>query len=170
MNQPNLPDFQPYGQKPCSTEIAGKPFLHGAGFCDHGSDIRLNGASLPSVAFLPVISGRDISQLREALECTYGGGMNALREPVGWEYQHSETGRITVCINDGVNDRESFERMNPRHSYIGPLYRHPAARVEVDDAMVERFASSFYARGVTYEPERIRAAIAAALEVKNGND
>ena len=27
-NQPNLPDFQPYGQKPCSTEIAGKPKVH----------------------------------------------------------------------------------------------------------------------------------------------
>lgn len=23
--QPNLPDFEPYGHKPCSTEFAGKP-------------------------------------------------------------------------------------------------------------------------------------------------
>lgn len=29
MNQPNLPDFQPYGRKPCSTEIAGKPITEG---------------------------------------------------------------------------------------------------------------------------------------------
>lgn len=48
-------------------------------------------------------------------------------EPVAWEYQHGETGVCTVLINDGLMTCEKFEQLNPRHHYVGPLYRHPPA-------------------------------------------
>lgn len=41
-------------------------------------------------------------------------------------------------------------------------FARPVAPSGVSDAMVEKFASSFYRRGQTYEPERIRAALEAA--------
>ena len=46
-------------------------------------------------------------------------------EPIGWVYQHDETGRMTFCENDGINTPEVFQRLNPRHTLCGPAYTTP---------------------------------------------
>lgn len=38
--------------------------------------------------------------------------------PLGWAFQHDETGRMTVCMNDGVNDKETFLSLNPGWSFV----------------------------------------------------
>lgn len=48
-------------------------------------------------------------------------------EPIGWVYQHDDTGRMTFCENDGINTPEAFQRLNPRHVLCGPAYSHPPA-------------------------------------------
>jgi hypothetical protein len=45
--------------------------------------------------------------------------------PVAWAFQHDETGRWTVQMNDGVNTPESFARLNPRYGTSIPLYTAP---------------------------------------------
>lgn len=69
----------------------------------------------------------------------------ACDEPIGWWFQHDETGRVAVCINDGVNDRESFLRLNERFSYCGELFTHPSATPdEVRDAARYRLIRNVY--------------------------
>ncbi len=46
-------------------------------------------------------------------------------EPEAWMFQHDETGRMTICPNDGVNTPKVFAELNPRYALIGPLYTRP---------------------------------------------
>ena len=63
-------------------------------------------------------------------------------EAVAWLYQHGETGRFCFCQNDGVNTRESFEKDNPRHIFVCPLYRHPApAQAPLTDEQTKTHAA-----------------------------
>lgn len=47
-------------------------------------------------------------------------------DPIGWVFQHDETGRTTFCPNDGVNNPDNFAANNPRFVLTGPAYTHPA--------------------------------------------
>ena len=46
--------------------------------------------------------------------------------PDGWMFQHDETGRMTTCENDGINNKDNFAKNNPRWQYVGELYALPA--------------------------------------------
>lgn len=48
-------------------------------------------------------------------------------EPIGWVYQHEETGRMSFCENDGINTPEVFQPLNPRLTLCGPAYTAPPA-------------------------------------------
>ena len=52
-------------------------------------------------------------------------------EPIGWVFQHEETGRTTFCPNDGVNTPAVFVELNPRYVLCGPAYTTPPASVPV---------------------------------------
>ena len=47
--------------------------------------------------------------------------------PDAWDFQHDETGRMTILENDGVNNPENFVKNNPRFRLVGELYRHKQA-------------------------------------------
>lgn len=66
--------------------------------------------------------------------------------PIGWVFQHEETGRMTFCENDGVNNAENFAANNPRHVLCGPAFTHPAP----SDA--ERLAEAL--RKIAREPRK----------------
>lgn len=73
-----------------------------------------------------------------------GGG-----EPIGWVFQHEDTGRMTFCENDGINTPEVFVRLNPRHTLCGPAYTTPptpSAGVEVTEEMVTKAARALCKR------------------------
>jgi hypothetical protein len=58
--------------------------------------------------------------LRAAIESALGSG-----EPIGWAWQHDETGRTMCNLNDGINTPEDFKKANPRWHLVSPLYRAP---------------------------------------------
>jgi hypothetical protein len=58
--------------------------------------------------------------LRAAIEAALGSG-----EPIGWAWQHDETGRTMCNLNDGINTPEDFKKANPRWHLVSPLYRAP---------------------------------------------
>lgn len=47
-------------------------------------------------------------------------------DPIGWVYQHEETGRMTFCENDGINTPEVFQKLNPRFVLCGAAYPEAA--------------------------------------------
>lgn len=54
-------------------------------------------------------------------------------EPVGWVYQHEETGRMSFCENDGINTPEVFGPLNPRLTLCGPAFTAQPAPVITDE-------------------------------------
>ena len=48
----------------------------------------------------------------------------ASADPIGWVFQHDETGRMTFCENDGINNPENFVRNNPRFALVSPAFAH----------------------------------------------
>jgi hypothetical protein len=56
--------------------------------------------------------------------------------PIGWVFQHGDTGRMSFCENDGINNPENFSANNPRHVLCGPAYGAPPAQpVMITDAL-----------------------------------
>jgi hypothetical protein len=51
--------------------------------------------------------------------------LKAVQEPIGYLFQHEETGLTTVV--DVQQVEWGFEKNNPRHQKIGPLYTTPPA-------------------------------------------
>lgn len=51
-------------------------------------------------------------------------------EPIGWVFQHGDTGLMCFCENDGINNADNFAMNNPRHVLCGPAYTHPAPAQE----------------------------------------
>ncbi len=97
----------------------------------------------------------------------YSGEAVAFDEPIGWWFQHDETGRVAVCINDGVNDRESFLRLNERFSYCGELFTHPPRATADEDGREKLWALHMLG------PDDVIAApskLAADAVAKNFND
>lgn len=50
-----------------------------------------------------------------------------LADPLGWVFQHEETGLLAFVANDGINNAQSFAANNRRHQFVG------VARMEKDD-------------------------------------
>jgi len=69
-----------------------------------------------------------------------------VQEPVGYLFQHEETGLTTVV--DVQQVEWGFEKNNPRHQKIGPVYTTPpAAQPAVPDAITDRSESPEYIQG-----------------------
>ena len=61
--------------------------------------------------------------------------LKAVQEPIGYLFQHEETGLTTVV--DVQQVEWGFEKNNPRHQKIGPVYTTPPAAQRPDvDALV----------------------------------
>lgn len=104
-----------------------------------------------------------------------GGGE---AEPIGWVYQHEETGHMSFCPNDGVNTPELFQRLNSRHVLCGPAYATPPAQQpgEVGEADYKEAYSRMVAgaekaldeiedagpKALKYAAQEIRAALQSA--------
>jgi hypothetical protein len=56
-----------------------------------------------------------------------------VQEPIGYLFQHDETGLTTVV--DVQQVEWGFEKNNPRHQKIGPVYTTPPAQPAVPDAI-----------------------------------
>jgi hypothetical protein len=56
-----------------------------------------------------------------------------VQEPIGYLFQHEETG-LTMVV-DVQQVEWGFEKNNPRHQKIGPVYTTPLAQPAVPDAM-----------------------------------
>ena len=60
-------------------------------------------------------------------------------DPIGWVYQHEDTGLMTFCENDGINTPEVFQRLNPRHVLCGPAYTtRPRSEQMIENLLAER--------------------------------
>lgn len=46
-------------------------------------------------------------------------------EPIGWVFQHGETGRMSFSPNDGINTPDVFVRLNPSYELVCPAYTRP---------------------------------------------
>lgn len=57
-------------------------------------------------------------------------------EPIGWVFQHGETGRMTFCANDGTNTPEVFQTLNPHHALVGSAYISAQPAVAARDGVV----------------------------------
>jgi hypothetical protein len=68
-----------------------------------------------------------------------------VQEPVGYLFQHEETGLTTVV--DVQQVEWGFEKNNPRHQKIGPVYTIPPAQPAVPDAITDRSESPEYIQG-----------------------
>ena len=63
--------------------------------------------------------------------------------PIGWIFQHDETGRMTFCENDGVNNPENFAKNNPRYTLCGPAFSTTGALTQHPDAAaVDAFSAA----------------------------
>jgi len=58
--------------------------------------------------------------------------LKAVQEPIGYLFQHEETGLTTVV--DVQQVEWGFEKNNPRHQKIGPVYTTPPAQRKSLDA------------------------------------
>ena len=56
-----------------------------------------------------------------------------VQEPIGYLFQHEETG-LTMVV-DVQQVEWGFEKNNPRHQKIGPVYTTPPAQPAVPDAL-----------------------------------
>jgi hypothetical protein len=71
---------------------------------------------------------------KEALRiATQPAAQPAVQEPIGYLFQHEETGLTTVV--DVQQVEWGFEKNNPRHQKIGPVYTTPPAQPAVPDAI-----------------------------------
>jgi hypothetical protein len=68
----------------------------------------------------------------------------AVQEPIGYLFQHEETGLTTVVEVQQVE--WGFEKNNPRHQKIGPVYATPPAPA-VPDAITDDSESPEYRTG-----------------------
>jgi hypothetical protein len=69
----------------------------------------------------------------------------AVQEPIGYLFQHEETGLTTVV--DVQQVEWGFEKNNPRHQNIGPVYTTPPAQPAVPDALNPKDENPAYAAG-----------------------
>ena len=58
-------------------------------------------------------------------KCQYAAQPAPVQEPIGYLFQHEETGLTTVV--DVQQVEWGFEKNNPRHQKIGPVYTTPPA-------------------------------------------
>ena len=89
----------------------------------------------PQYALRTSLYGRNTSGDRVPLFAAPPAALAVPAEPIGWVFQHEDTGRMTFCANDGINTPEVFQRLNPRHVLCGPAYtqaQQPAAAVPED--------------------------------------
>lgn len=59
--------------------------------------------------------------LLDDFEALLGGKLLCNAEPIGYLYQHEDTG-ITTSVSAQAHDC-GFERLNPRYALIGPLHK-----------------------------------------------
>jgi|SRR6185312_7478050 len=71
----------------------------------------------------------EAEQAQSALHDDMADAINAhlagMGYPVGWIFQHEETGRMSFCENDGVNNAKNFAKNNPRHVLCSPAFTAP---------------------------------------------
>jgi hypothetical protein len=79
--------------------------------------------------------------------------LKAVQEPIGYLFQHEETGLTTVV--DVQQVEWGFEKNNPRHQKIGPVYTTPPAAQRPDvDSMIALARADERAR---LQPKKIKA-------------
>jgi hypothetical protein len=80
-----------------------------------------------------------IDGMQKQMQSSVDRAVNAMaqpapvQEPVGYLFQHEETGLTTVV--DVQQVEWGFEKNNPRHQKIGPVYTTPPAQQAVPDAI-----------------------------------
>lgn len=74
----------------------------------------------------------------------YACGKKALPElpnASAWQFQHDETGRMTIVAHDGINDALTFGQLNPRYSLVGSMFTarqmHAYARAALEQRKAE---------------------------------
>jgi hypothetical protein len=67
----------------------------------------------------------DYDQAREAITAIQQARSAPVQEPIGYLFQHEETG-LTMVV-DVQQVEWGFEKNNPRHQKIGPVYTTPPA-------------------------------------------
>ena len=71
----------------------------------------------------------EAEQAQSALHDDMADAINAhlagMGYPVGWIFQHEETGRMSFCENDGVNNAKNFAKNYPRHVLCSPAFTAP---------------------------------------------
>jgi hypothetical protein len=91
-----------------------------------------------------------------------------VQEPIGYLFQHDETGLTTVV--DVQQVEWGFEKNNPRHQKIGPVYTTPPAAqrqwVGLPDDEIEETANDFE-EGYVFLYRSFARAIEAKLKEKN---
>jgi hypothetical protein len=92
-----------------------------------------------------------------------------VQEPIGYLFQHDETGLTTVV--DVQQVEWGFEKNNPRHQKIGPVYTIPAAAqrqwVGLTDEEVQTTWDSVM-DGAVFTRRKVYEAIEAKVFEKNG--
>lgn len=96
-------------------------------------------------AILPATAGHPEAQQPEAVE------------PIGWVFQHAETGRMTFCANDGINTPVGFLRLNPRHKLCRVVYTNPPKPAEAEKGdLLTTYAAEFLEGWLQDESEEVR--------------
>lgn len=122
-----------------------------------------------------------------ALEEVPAGSVGGEAECMGWVFQHEDTGRMTFCPNDGVNNPSIFVEINTGYALCGPAYTRPAPAVVDGNAVADQLRRELaddkgwdyteYEKGRIAEKERCISLLAsspttpaAALAQPQGNE
>ena len=88
--------------------------------------------------------------------------LKAVQEPIGYLFQHEETGLTTVV--DVQQVEWGFEKNNPRHQKIGPVYTTPPAAQRQWVGLTDEEMQALWDR---YAHMEMMRAIEAKLKEKN---
>lgn len=112
-----------------------------------------------------------------ALEEAPAGSVGGEAECMGWVFQHEDTGRMTFCPNDGVNNPSIFVEINAGYALCGPAYTRPAPAVANDvvyadaDALIAHLDELIDDNGQGGEKwDPAQAAIAGIRAWQNGSE